>query len=84
MDSITQQAYDWARNQQYQSVAADYARTLAQYITRTSIAASAVEEQARSMRDALWSIANMQVTDTTDKAEVLALCMSIARLELAK
>ena len=39
---------------------------------------------APSMRDALWAIANMQVKEETDKGEVLALCMSIARLELEK
>lgn len=31
--------------------------------------------------EALWAIANMQIQDT-DHAEVLALCMSIARIEL--
>ena len=35
---------------------------------------------APSMHDALWAIANMQVQEETDKGEVLALCMSIARL----
>ncbi len=35
-------------------------------------------------RDALWAIANMQILETTDRGEVLALCMSIARLELEK
>ena len=39
---------------------------------------------APSMRDALCVIANMQVKEETDKGEVLALCMSIARLELEK
>ena len=39
---------------------------------------------APSMYDALWAIANMQVQEETDKGEVLALCMSIARLELEK
>ncbi len=39
---------------------------------------------APSMRDALWAIANMQVKEETDKGEALALCMSIARLELEK
>ena len=37
-----------------------------------------------SMKDALWAVANMQITETTDKAEVLALCMSIAKIELQK
>jgi hypothetical protein len=32
----------------------------------------------------LWAIANMQITENTDKGEVLALCMSIARIELEK
>lgn len=36
---------------------------------------------APSMYDALWAIANME---ETDKDEALALCMSIARLELEK
>lgn len=39
---------------------------------------------APSMHDALWAIANMQVQEETDRGEVLALCMSIARLELEK
>jgi hypothetical protein len=39
---------------------------------------------AKSMRDALWCIANMQITTETDTSEVLALCMSIARIELEK
>jgi hypothetical protein len=39
---------------------------------------------APSMYDALWAIANMQVQDETDKGEVLALCMSIARIEIEK
>lgn len=38
----------------------------------------------QSMCDALWAIANMQVNASTNKEEVLALCMSIARLELEK
>ena len=32
--------------------------------------------------DALWAIANMQITENTDKGEALALCMSIARIEI--
>jgi hypothetical protein len=39
---------------------------------------------APSMYDALWAIANMQVQEATDKGEVLALCKSIALLELEK
>lgn len=39
---------------------------------------------APSMYAALWAIANMQITENTDKGEVLALCMSIARIELEK
>ena len=39
---------------------------------------------APSMYGALLAIANMQVQKETDKGEVLALCMSIARLELEK
>lgn len=38
----------------------------------------------QSMYDALWAIANMQIQEDTDKGEVLALCMAIARLELEK
>ena len=32
MDAKTQQAYDWALNQNHRSVAAEYAKTLAEYI----------------------------------------------------
>ncbi len=39
---------------------------------------------APSMYDALWAIANMQIKKETDKGEVLALCMAIARIELEK
>ena len=42
------------------------------------------EHALKSANDALWAIANMQVQEETDKGEVLALCMSIARLELEK
>ena len=42
------------------------------------------EHALKSAHDALWAIANMQITENTDKGEVLALCMSIARLELEK
>jgi len=42
------------------------------------------EHALKSAHDALWAIANMQVQEETDKGEVLALCMSIARLELEK
>ncbi len=38
----------------------------------------------QSMHDALWAIANMQVQEHTNKDEVLALCMSIAWIELEK
>jgi len=34
MNTQEQRAFDWAMNQQYQSVAATYARALAQYIKR--------------------------------------------------
>lgn len=37
-----------------------------------------------SMITALAAIANMQVKEETDKGEALALCISIARLELEK
>ena len=33
---------------------------------------------------ALEAIANMKVTDTTNKAEMLALCIAIAKTELSK
>ena len=39
---------------------------------------------AGSMVNALWAIANMQIKEETDKEEVLALCISIAKIELAK
>ena len=39
------------------------------------------EHALKSAHAALWAIANMQVQEETDKGEVLALCMSIARLE---
>lgn len=39
---------------------------------------------APSMHDALWAIANMQVKEDTNIKATLALCMSIARLELEK
>ena len=42
------------------------------------------EHALKSAHEALWTIANMQVKEETDKGEVLALCMSIARLELEK
>ncbi len=42
------------------------------------------EHALKSAHAALWAIANMQITENTDKGEVLALCMSIARIELEK
>ncbi len=42
------------------------------------------EHALKSAHAALRAIANMQVQEETDKGEVLALCMSIARLELEK
>lgn len=42
------------------------------------------EHALKSARDALWTIANMQITENTEKGEVLDLCMSIARIELEK
>jgi hypothetical protein len=45
---------------------------------------STTNKIAQSMYDALWAIANMQVQEHTNKGEVLALCMSIARIELEK
>jgi len=38
----------------------------------------------KSARDALWAIANMQIIESTNKSEVLALCVSIAKIELEK
>lgn len=43
-----------------------------------------MSQREASMRDALEVIATMQVLDHTDTAEALALCMSIARIELEK
>ena len=43
-----------------------------------------METLPESASDALRAIANMQVEKDTDKGEVLALCMSIARIELEK
>ena len=40
------------------------------------------EHALKSAHAALRAIANMQVQEETDKGEVLALCMSIARREL--
>ena len=37
-----------------------------------------------SMHNSLWAIANMQIGPETSQGEVLALCMSIARIELEK
>jgi hypothetical protein len=42
------------------------------------------EHALKSARDALWTIANMQITENTEKGEVLDLCVSIARIELEK
>ena len=39
---------------------------------------------AGSMASALWAIVNMQVIPESDKGEILALCMSIAQIELRK
>ena len=46
--------------------------------------AEMTEHALKSARDALWAIANMQITETTNKNEVLGLCISIAKLELKK
>ena len=43
---------------------------------------NATEHALKSAHDALWAIANMQIKEETDKGEVLALCKSIALLEL--
>jgi hypothetical protein len=42
------------------------------------------EHVLKSAKDALWAIANMQITEHTDKSEVLEACMSIARIELMR
>jgi hypothetical protein len=42
------------------------------------------EHALKSAHDALWAIANMQIKEETDKGEALALCKSIALLELEK
>ena len=42
------------------------------------------EHALKSAHAALRAIANMQVQEETDKGEVLALCMAIARIELEK
>lgn len=133
MDTKTKQAFEWALNQNHRSVAADYARKLAQYIEaigdieadypnwhgKFACIADAVrhhtsaqngvianllsrvssyrgedmigddgfgttEHALKSARDALWTIANMQITENTDKSEVLEACMSTARFELEK
>lgn len=42
------------------------------------------EHALKSAIGALWTIANMQTTENTDKSGMLALCMSIARVELEK
>jgi hypothetical protein len=42
------------------------------------------EHILKSAKDALWIIANMQITENTDKSEVLEACMSIARIELIR
>ena len=39
---------------------------------------------APSMYNALKAISNMQITENTDKSEVLSLCMSIAKIALEK
>ena len=42
------------------------------------------EHALKSAHDALWAIANMQIKEETVKGEALALCKSIALLELEK
>lgn len=39
---------------------------------------------APGMYDALQAIANMQITENTDKEALLALCIAIAKIQLAK
>lgn len=55
MTTEEQQAYDWALKQQYQSVAADYARILAKYIQRQDESEERLPELdlARSLRVAV-------------------------------
>ena len=45
---------------------------------------TAAAPRRSNMIDCLENIANMQITEHTDTAEALALCISIARLELEK
>ena len=42
------------------------------------------EKQLESALDSLRAIADMQVQETTDFRELAALCISIAKIELAK
>lgn len=112
MDESTRQAFEWASNQSHRSVAATYARTLAEYVKsvghieldypnwqgkfptiaeavkrHTSNQDSVIANLRRNLdarTHVLECIANMQITDTTDKCEVLDLCLSMARLEMEK
>ena len=112
MDESTMRAFEWASNQNHQSVAARYARTLAEYMKsvghieldypnwqgkfptiaeavkrHTSNQDSVIANLRRNLdarTHVLECIANMQITDTTDKCEVLDLCLSMARLEMEK
>ena len=54
MDTITKQAYEWALNQKHRSVAADYARRLAQYIE--AIGDKEIEEYLNEIHDTIQTI----------------------------
>jgi hypothetical protein len=41
-------------------------------------------EKAESYKAALEAIAGMSISDETDKSEALAICIAIARIEIAK
>ena len=74
MDTKTKQAFEWAPR-------------VSSYKGEDMIGDDGfgtTEHALKSARDALWAIANMQITENTDKCEVLELCVSIARIELEK
>lgn len=63
MTDEQKQAYEWALNQQYQSVAARYARTLAEYIRQERIALKnpqplTLEELRRMDGEWVWAISS--------------------------
>ena len=50
------QAYDWARQQEFQSVAARHARALAEYAARVSVAEVALKTQNAELLEHLKSV----------------------------